>query len=171
MDLRLEGGHVSRVATARAPHETPDYGDVAGSDLDVHRMPGHHIRRLQQVAVRLFAESVGPEITPVQYAALIAIAQRPGEGQAALAAFIGYDRATIGGVVDRLAQKGWVERRASDEDRRLNLLAITEAGRAVLERVTPSVKTVQARLLEPLDDAEKALFRQMCLKMLDHHLG
>ncbi|MDB5569148.1 MAG: transcriptional regulator, MarR family [Hyphomicrobiales bacterium] len=162
---------MSRVSAARAGHETPDYADAAGSDLRLLAMPGHHIRRLQQVAVRLFVETVGPELTPVQYAALVAIAQRPGAGQAALAALIGYDRATIGGVIDRLEQKGWVERKASPEDRRLNLLSVTAQGREALARATPAVQAVQEKLLEPLEVSERAQFERMCLKMLAAHLG
>ncbi|HEY8580620.1 MAG TPA: MarR family transcriptional regulator, partial [Beijerinckiaceae bacterium] len=143
--------------SARAAHETPDYADLAGSDLEVLRMPGHHIRRLQQVAVRLFAETVGAELTPVQYAALVAIAQRPGVGQAALAALIGYDRATIGGVIDRLEQKGWVQRKPSADDRRQNLLTVTAQGRETLARAAPAVQAVQDKIVEPLDEAERAL--------------
>ncbi len=161
----------AKAVQARAPHQTPDYAAAGASDLHVHAMPGHHIRRLQQVAVRLFAETVGPEITPVQYAALVAIAQRPGAGQAALAALIGYDRATIGGVIDRLEQKGWVERKASPEDRRLNLLTATALGREALARATPAVEAMQDKLLDPLDPQERAQFERMCLKVLAAHLG
>jgi len=164
---------MSRVS-ARAPrvsYPTPDYADPAVSELPVHRMPGHFIRRLQQVAVRLFAEGAGAQMTPVQYAALSAVAQRPGAGQAALAALIGYDRATIGGVIDRLEQKGWIARSGSPEDRRLNLLALTEEGRAALEAATPAVLAAQEKIFEPLDEQERAAFERMCLKLLQHHLG
>jgi DNA-binding MarR family transcriptional regulator len=136
----------------RAAHETPDYADAAASDLPLHRMPGHHIRRLQQVAVRLFAEEAGV-------------------GQAQLAALIGYDRATIGGVIDRLEQKKWVTRIASAEDRRVNLLTVTDEGRAALSRATPSVRRAQDRITEALDEDEREAFERMCLKMLAHHLG
>jgi DNA-binding MarR family transcriptional regulator len=164
---------MSRVS-ARAPraaYPTPDYADPAVSELPVHRMPGHFIRRLQQVAVRLFAEAAGAQMTPVQYAALSAVAQRPGAGQAALAALIGYDRATIGGVIDRLEQKGWISRSGSPDDRRLNLLALTEQGRVALEAATPAVLAAQEKIFEPLDDQERAAFERMCLKLLQHHLG
>lgn len=155
----------------RAAYPTPDYADPAASDLPVHRMPGHFIRRLQQVAVRLFAEAAGAQMTPVQYAALSAVAQRPGAGQAALAALIGYDRATIGGVIDRLEQKGWIARSGSPEDRRLNLLALTAQGRAALDAATPAVLAAQEKIFEPLDAQERAAFERMCLKLLQHHLG
>lgn len=45
------------------------------------------------------------------------------------AAAISFDRATIGGVVDRLEQKGLLEREVSPDDRRARLLRLTGAGR------------------------------------------
>ena len=66
----------------RPPHAAVDAGNVSyadprASDLVIHHMPGHFIRRLQQVAVKLFFARVGLDMTPVQFAALAAVAQRP----------------------------------------------------------------------------------------------
>ena len=45
---------------------------------DVYVAPGHLIRRSQQIAVAIFFEEFeGYDVTPVQYAALIAIRDRP----------------------------------------------------------------------------------------------
>ena len=141
------------------------------SGFFVHSMPGHIVRRLQQVAVRLFTEEVGPELTPVQFASLFAIGDKPDIGQAALAALIGYDRATIGGVIDRLEQKGLVVRVPSPEDRRSNALALTATGREIVTANKSKVETVQKRLLQPLDAEEQRHFEAMCLKILAHHRG
>ncbi len=147
------------------------YTDPRRRDLNIHRMPGHFIRRLQQVAVRLFAEKVGLDMTPVQFAALVATAQRPRIDQATLSALIGYDRATIGGVIERLESRGWLARSASARDRRLKLVRITPAGRRALLKAMPAVKLVQAMLVEPLGDVERRRFERLCLKILAHHLG
>lgn len=49
---------------------------------DVYEAPGHLIRRSQQISVAVFFEEFeGYEVTPVQYAALIAIRDRPGLDQ------------------------------------------------------------------------------------------
>lgn len=144
---------------------------VAAPMLDMDGMPGHYIRRLQQVAVRIFAEEVGPDLTPVQFAALVAIAQKPGLGQAELAAEIGYDRATIGGVIDRLAAKGWVSRTPSLEDRRQNVITVTPDGERALAQATPAVETVQSRFVSPLDPSEQQAFERMCRKLLASHVG
>ena len=76
---------------------------------DNNEMPGHLARRFQQIAVAVFLAEVGEagfDLTPVQYAALSAIRTKPGIDQVTLAGLIAYDRTTITGVVDRLAQKG-----------------------------------------------------------------
>ncbi len=53
--------------------------------MDIHTMPGHLIRRLNQISVALFMDrmaQVGLNLTPVQYAALCAIRNHPGIDQA-----------------------------------------------------------------------------------------
>ena len=52
-------------------------------------------------------QAAGFVLTSVQFAALDAIAQQPAIDQATLAATISFDRATIGGVIERLESKGW----------------------------------------------------------------
>ena len=164
-----------RLETRRRPapgaSRNISYADPRVSDLAIHHMPGHFIRRLQQVAVKLFAARVGLDMTPVQFAALAAAAQRPGIDQARLSALIGYDRATIGGVIGRLESRGWLARSASSADRRVKLVRITPAGRKALTRALPAVRAVQQTLMKPLDAAERKRFERLCLKILAHHLG
>ena len=134
-------------------------------------MPGHLVRRLQQVAVRLFAEALGDELTPVQFAALAAIAREPGMDQAALSASIGYDRATIGGVIDRLQLRDLLERVPDPADRRLKRVHLTAAGQRLLAASLPIVAEVQQQLLRPLTERERASFERICRKLLAHHQG
>lgn len=147
------------------------YADLRRSDLIIHHMPGHLIRRLQQVAVSLFFARVGLDMTPVQFAALAAVAQRQRIDQARLSALIGYDRATIGGVIDRLESKGWLARSASHTDRRLRIVRITSSGRKALALALPEVKAVQQTLLESLNATDRKRFEQLCLNILAHHVG
>jgi DNA-binding MarR family transcriptional regulator len=141
-----------------------------GERFEIDRFPGHLIRRLQQVAVSLFQEGTAPagfDITPVQYAALRAIQTYPMIGQATLAGVIAYDRATIGGVVDRLEAKGLVRRMHSAGDRRVRLLVIEPAGTRLLERLSHLVAKVQVRILGPLDREERAEFVRLLVKLAD----
>jgi DNA-binding MarR family transcriptional regulator len=150
--------------------QSPSGWEASRKRFDLYGYPGLLIRRLQQVAVSLFHEGLderGFDITPVQYGALRAIEAHPGIDQATLAGAIAYDRATIGGVVDRLESKGLVRRMPSPTDKRVRLVALEPAGERLLKRLTPVVLDVQDRILEPLDDAEKAEFLRLMTKLTD----
>jgi DNA-binding MarR family transcriptional regulator len=148
------------------------YTDPRTSAVPIHHMPGHYIRRLQQVAVALFSQRLDRyDITPVQYAALAALAHSGPCDQAALAALIGYDRATMGGVVDRLLAKRWVAREAGRSDRRTKLVSLTGAGNALLRRVARDVERVQEDLMAPLTSAQRRQFERLCLRLLAAHVG
>lgn len=125
---------------------------------EIYNMAGHLIRRLNQISVAIFAErmsQIGVELTPVQYAALTTILENPGIDQASLAGAIAYDKATIGGVVDRLAAKNLILRSQSKTDRRARALAVTPEGEVLLERVRPVVRALQNDILTGLDEGEK----------------
>src|SRR6266567_2229929 len=124
---------------------------------DNNDMPGHLARRFQQIAVAVFLAEVGEagfDLTPVQYAALATIKTNPGLDQVTLAGLIAYDRTTITGVVDRLVQKGLIERRASSRDRRARELEITDEGRRTLRKITPAVESAQQMMLRGLSAKE-----------------
>lgn len=125
---------------------------------EIFNMPGHLIRRLNQISMAVFAEGMvenDADITPVQYAALTTIRETPGIGQAELAGAIAYDKATIGGVVDRLVTKGLILRQKSKTDGRARTLVISREGEALLDRIKPIVRALQDTILSGLDHEEK----------------
>ena len=135
---------------------------ASAARVDLETLPGHYIRRLQQIAVAIFlqeAESHG--VTPVQYAALQTVGNAPGIDQRTLASMIGFDTSTIAGVIDRLEARGLMQRNASPGDRRVRLLSLTAEGRALLDAVVPSMLRAQERMLEPLPKPQRAEFMRM----------
>ena len=129
--------------------------------MAIYDMAGHLIRRLHQQSTHLFAartQDAGFDMTAVQYAALEAIHENPATDQALVAEIIGYDRATIGGVIERLEKKGWVHRVVSERDRRARELSITPQGNAVRLALQPIVQALQQDILAPLSDAERQRF-------------
>ena len=72
----------------------------------VYTAPGYLFRRMQQIAVALFVEECKAfDLTPVQYAALVAIHTHPGIDATRLSAVIAFDRSTLGSVIERLQAK------------------------------------------------------------------
>lgn len=133
---------------------------------DLAEIPGHGIRRLQQIAVaRFMQETDGLDLTPVQFAVLQALQVQPGLDQKTLADTVSFDTSTIGAVIDRLEAKQWLVRSLSPQDRRVRLLHLTPAGMAQLEQALPAVQRVQERILEPLDAAEQVQFCRLLQKL------
>ena len=125
--------------------------------MEAQDMAGHLIRRLHQVSVQVFQtrmQDAGFDLTPVQFSAMDVINTHPGIDQASVAAMIAYDRATIGGVVDRLVKKGYLKRIVSRRDRRARELALTDEGRQMFDAVLPVVRALQSEILTNLTDNE-----------------
>ena len=137
--------------------------------MDRTKMAGHLIRRLHQQSTQVFqahTQAAGYELTSVQFAALDALAEQAGIDQSTLAASIGFDRATIGGVIERLEGKGLVQRVVSAQDRRARQLQLTPEGAQLLAGLRPVVEALQAQILAPLTRAERASFVALANKAL-----
>lgn len=133
------------------------------------KMPGHLIRRLHQHSTAVFQQRLkaeGHDITSVQFSALTKLAENPGLDQATLAALIEYDRATIGGVVKRLAQKGLIRRDPNTTDRRAFQLFLTPAGQTLLAQIWPIVAPLQDDILSHLSASDRAALVTLMQKAL-----
>lgn len=130
-------------------------------------LPGHLIRRLQQIAVGIFLDEVADQaVTPVQFALLHTAQAMPGMDQRSIAAAIGFDTSTIGAVVDRLEKRGLIARQMSAEDKRVRRLHVTAAGEALLAGAVPAMLRAQRRMLVPLNAAEQASFLEMLTRVV-----
>ena len=138
--------------------------------MEAYGMAGHLIRRLHQISTQVFMRQVqaaGFDLTPVQFAAMDAIRANPGIDQAGVATLIAYDRATIGGVIDRLVQKDWVARVVSRRDRRARELSLTGEGSRVFEVILPVVRDVQDDILSDLGDASRGTFLEAARRIVE----
>lgn len=137
--------------------------------MPLHDMAGHLVRRLQQHSTHVFGQrtqEAGFDVTPVQFAALDAICGNSGSDQAFIAEMIGYDRATIGGVIDRLVKKGWVRRVVSEQDRRARELWLTVKGKNVRSSLQPIVENLQNDILAPLSESERGTLVKLIKKVV-----
>jgi MarR family transcriptional regulator, lower aerobic nicotinate degradation pathway regulator len=145
----------------------PNRADTVTMDA-VYTAPGYLFRRMQQIAVAIFIEECKAfDLTPVQYAALIAIRTHPGIDATRLSAVIAFDRSTLGSVIERLETKNYVERKPSPEDKRAKLLYLTKTGIGLLRDIMPSVDRAQARMLQPLKPADRKTLLALLAQLVD----
>jgi DNA-binding MarR family transcriptional regulator len=134
----------------------------------VYTKPGYLFRRMQQIAVAIFVEECKVYgLTPVQYAALVAIRTHPGIDATRLSAVIAFDRSTLGSVIERLQAKSYIERKPAREDKRVKLLHLTKKGSALLRDIMPSVDRAQARMLQPLKQADRKALLALLTQLVD----
>jgi len=65
-------------------------------------------------------------------------------------------------LIDRLEQRGLIERRESEQDRRLSLARITRKGQDLLEEMDPDVQAVEARMASLMSADEAAELTRLC---------
>jgi DNA-binding MarR family transcriptional regulator len=135
---------------------------------DAYRGPGHLIRRLQQIAVAIFMDEFrNYEITPVQYIALVAVRDRPGLEQQAIADLIAIDRSSAGRVFQFLEEQGFVQRVTPKNNRRTKQIFVTPAGTRLLAICSKLIRRAEARILKVLNTQDQKQFMQLLVKLVD----
>jgi MarR family transcriptional regulator, lower aerobic nicotinate degradation pathway regulator len=136
----------------------------------VYTKPGYLFRRMQQIAVAIFVEECRDfDVTPVQYAALVAIQNHPGIDATRLSAVIAFDRSTLGSVIERLEAKGQIERKPAAYDKRIKLLYLTRLGAKLLRDILPAVDRAQTRMLEPLKAGDRKTLMALLAQLVDRN--
>jgi DNA-binding MarR family transcriptional regulator len=83
-----------------------------------------------------------------------------------LAKLAATDRTTLTRSVDSLIADGLVGRRASPSDRRIVVVCLTEAGRALLDRIRQEIRPLNRQICDNLTTEEQATMTRYLQKML-----
>jgi DNA-binding MarR family transcriptional regulator len=105
------------------------------------------------------------ELTPGQLFALKSLDPRRPVPMRELATALSCDNSNVTGIVDRLEDRGLVERRAAPSDRRVKMLVVTPAGEEVRARVRERMEEPPAALAA-LAPEEQRLLRDLMRKAL-----
>ena len=77
------------------------------------------------------------------------------------------DSGALTRLLDRLEAKGLVQRERAAHDRRVVLVALTDAGRAIREQVTEVMELVAQTMLAGCGDDEIAIFEKVLRNIFD----
>jgi len=127
----------------------------------LERSPIHLLHRAGQCASDIFQGEVGEgDLTPRQYAVLVAVSQNEGVSQTLLVEKTGVDRSTLADIVRRMLKKGLLQRRRTKEDARAYAVKLTEDGWRVLKATDPLARRVDDKILGVLPNAQRERFLQ-----------
>lgn len=138
-----------------ASRKNPALGCLAGH-------VGFHLRLAQLAVFEHFEGRLGEiDVTPAIFSVLEVLQQNDGITQSRLAATVSLDRSSVVPLLDKLAKRGLVERRASTTDRRHNHLHLTDAGRELLAEAIRRAELHEKEVCKPLTVAEKKLLLEL----------
>lgn len=127
------------------------------------------LRRAHQLATGLFTRSFAEfALTAPQHGALTVLAQKGELSQAAIGRALGYDRATTGELVRRLAARGLVRRTSADSGGNRHGIVLTEAGATLLRRSETVLERTMRQLVSPLNSDEQHALVSLLAKLARH---
>lgn len=118
--------------------------------------------------IRRRFETAGAAITPENYVVLGMLATKDGTHQSQLARLTHKNRHNMTRIIVALEQKGYVQRRSDDGDKRRLLVFLTNPGRAVLEEYAPIVAEFAAMVFNGLSEEELKVMHQAHLRILSN---
>jgi DNA-binding MarR family transcriptional regulator len=118
---------------------------------------GLMFRLLQQSKRRFGAIASEFELSPPQVHALRLLDPDEPKPMSELAERLHCDNSNVTGIVDRLEDRGLVERRPAEHDRRVKMLAITPAGADIRARLAERLEVPPEPLARLSADDQRAL--------------
>ena len=131
-------GHLVGYATSRAA-------------LELRKVFAHHM------------EPLGLKVP--EYSILMLVAHNRGVNQKRLGTELDISPPNMAVTIDRMVERGWVERVRGTEDRRAQHIHLTPAGRALAAEAQGIAATMEASKLSVLSPAERALLIEMLRKL------
>jgi len=126
----------------------------------------HDIARRSRYWFDARARSRG--ITRAQWRVLIMLSRIDGCTQSELAERLYVERITLCRMVDRLAEAGFVERRADPSDRRVWRLHLTERAMPLVGELEAIAHEMEENMLAPLSAEQRLVLTDLLISVRDH---
>ena len=141
-------------------------GNEADPAYVLENQVGHLLRRAHQRHAAIFQEMIGdPQLTPLQFAALVKLDDLGEVSQNELGRRTAMDAATMQGVIKRLLARGLIDRKPDPEDRRRVVLSLTEEGHRVIAATMPNGFAISHETLAGLDEADRRAFLSLLKRL------
>jgi DNA-binding MarR family transcriptional regulator len=141
------------------------------TELDASRLThlvGYAASRAAIELKKTFTRHMAPfELKVGEFSILMLVAANPQVNQRQLGHALDLSAPNMAVTLDRMVERGWVERVRSTEDRRAQQIHLTAAGRALAQRTEKIAATMEDAALRRLSAAERALLVELLLKIVD----
>jgi DNA-binding MarR family transcriptional regulator len=163
--MRASSEDVASGAEAGSQDEAP----AAADELDQSRLThllGYASSRVSITMRRVFLKHLGPlDLKVVEYSILVLVASNPQVNQRQLGETLDISAPNMAVTLDRLVERGWVERVRGTRDRRAMHIHLTPSGQDLVRRAEKIASTMENSSLRVLSPAEKALLIELLMKV------
>ena len=143
--------------------------DSSADDLDQSRLThlvGYASTRASITMRRVFARHFGPlDLKVVEFSILMLVAANPQVNQKRLGTALDISPPNMAVTLDRMVERGWVERVRSTQDRRAQQIHLTVKGAELVQRAEKIASTMEQATLRVLSPAERALLIELLMKV------
>ncbi|MEQ6898037.1 MarR family winged helix-turn-helix transcriptional regulator [Microbacterium sp. KR10-403] len=139
---------------------SPLWATTVGSD------PAFLLARANALSLADATSALAPLGLKVRSYSVLALAvagARPTQRE--LSEFLRLDPSQVVSVLDDLERRGWVRREPDPNDRRVNVVVATDAGRDACDRARTAVEVVQRAHFSVLDDDEFETFTALLRRL------
>lgn len=132
----------------------------------IHEQTGFLLRKVATAGFTRFAELVGAYgLHPMHFGMLLILEAEEPISQHELGERAGVDASTMVARMDVLVERGLVERRRSEGDRRSYEISLTPAGREVLKQLERRAREHGDRFFAPLTKRERRELHRLLAKL------
>ncbi len=152
------------------PDEDDDPADPTGatSELDASRLThlvGYAASRARLRMRKVFAQHMAPlDLKVIEFSILMLVVQNPRVNQKQLGHALDVSPPNMAVTLDRMVERGWVERVRSTADRRAQNIHLTHEGRVLVAKAEAISATMENAALSVLSHAERELLIELLLK-------
>ena len=114
----------------------------------------HDVSRLRRTYMDKVMKPLG--LTRSQYWVIVNLTRHGGNGmvQTELAQFMTVGKVTLGRLIDRLEQRGYVERKPDPADRRAKRILLSKQGRKLVKKIQQIAEQANEDILQGITDQE-----------------
>ena len=144
--------------------------ESTAGDLDASRLThlvGYAASRAAIEMRKVFTHHMAAlDLKIVDFSILMLVAANPEVNQKRIGQALDISAPNMAVTLDRLVERGWVQRVRSDKDRRAQHIHLTAKGRDLVQRAEKISLTMEDSALRVLSAAERALLIELLLKVV-----